>query len=82
MDAQKLAIPLLAFAGGAILGRVLGLKTLVRGAMTAAAVTGMTAQPARITSNTHGRASAGSRRRKSATRSAQRRSAAKKSASA
>jgi hypothetical protein len=65
---------------------VLGLKTLVRGAMTAAAVTGMTAQPARIASNTHGRASgrtsAGTRRRKTTTRAAQRKSAAKKSASA
>ena len=33
MESRKLAIPLLAFAGGAILGRLLGLKTLVRGAM-------------------------------------------------
>jgi hypothetical protein len=77
MDAQKLAIPLLAFAGGAILGRVLGLKTLVRGAMTAAAVTGM-AQPARIGANGHQRATGARRRkptRKSAHRSAQRKSA-------
>ncbi len=41
MDVRKLAIPLLAFAGGAVLGRLLGLKTLMRGAMTAAAVTGL-----------------------------------------
>jgi len=41
MNAQKYAIPLLAFAGGAILGRLLGIKRLVRGAMTLAAVTGM-----------------------------------------
>jgi hypothetical protein len=72
MDAQKLAVPLLAFAGGAILGRLLGLKTLVRGAMTAAAVTGMT-QPTMIGSNGHQR-TAGARRkparRKSAKRSA------------
>jgi len=74
MDAQKLAIPLLAFAGGAILGRVLGLKTL---AMTAAAVTGMAAQPAMITANGHQRAN-GARRRKPA----QRKSAHRKSASA
>ena len=47
MESRKLALPLLAFAGGAILGRLFGLKTLMRGAMTAAAVTGMTsAQPA------------------------------------
>lgn len=46
MDMRKLALPLLAFAGGAILGRVFGLTTLARGAMTAAAVTGMARQPA------------------------------------
>jgi hypothetical protein len=82
MDAQKFAIPLLAFAGGAILGRLLGLKNLVRGAMTAAAVTGMATQPARITSNTHARGAAGPRRRKAVSRGAQRKSAQKKSASA
>ncbi len=74
MDAQKFAIPLLAFAGGAILGRVLGLKTLVRGAMTAAAVTGIASQPAAmIGSNGHQRAATARRkpaRRKSAKRSA------------
>jgi hypothetical protein len=75
MDAQKLAIPLLAFAGGAILGRVLGLKTLVRGAMTAAAVTGMTAQPALLGANGHRRV-ASPRRRKPARRSAHKRAAA------
>lgn len=75
MDAQKLAIPLLAFAGGAILGRVLGLKTLMRGAMTAAAVTGMTAQPAMIASNGHRRV-ASSRRRKPARRGAHKKAAA------
>ncbi len=71
MDAQKLAVPLLAFAGGAILGRVLGLKTLVRGAMTAAAVTGITAQPGMIGPNGHHRTHAARRRpapRKSAHR--------------
>ena len=73
MDAQKLAIPLLAFAGGAILGRVFGLKTLARGAMTAAAVTGI-AQPKMIGSDRHARA-ARSRRRKPARRSAHKRSA-------
>jgi hypothetical protein len=41
MDTRKLALPLLAFAGGAILGRLFGLQTLARGAMAAAAVTGM-----------------------------------------
>ncbi len=77
MNANKLAIPLLAFAGGAILGRVLGLRTLVRGAMTAAAVTGMAAQPM-IGANGH---SAGrTRRRKPTQRAAHRRSAHKKSA--
>jgi len=77
MDAQKLAIPLLAFAGGAILGRVLGLKTLVRGAMTAAAVTGMTAaQPAIAGANGHPRRVAQARRRKPARRSAHKKAAA------
>ena len=77
MDAQKLAIPLLAFAGGAILGRVLGLKTLVRGAMTAAAVTGMTvAQPAMVGANGHQRRVAHARRRKPARRGAHKKAAA------
>jgi hypothetical protein len=75
MDAQKFAVPLLAFAGGAILGRVLGLKTLVRGAMTAAAVTGIASPPAMIASNGHQRAAAARRkpaRRKTASKSAKR----------
>ncbi len=77
MDPRKLAVPLLAFAGGAILGRVFGLKTLMRGAMTAAAVTGMTsAQPALLGPTTQ--RSNVTQRRKPA-RSAARRSATKRS---
>jgi hypothetical protein len=81
MEARKFAVPLLAFAGGAILGRVLGLKTLVRGAMTAAAVTGI-AQPAMIESRSHRRSSSNGthRRRKAVHRGAHRRSPQKKSA--
>jgi len=79
MESHKLALPLLAFAGGAILGRLLGLKTLMRGAMTAAAVTGMTSQPALLGPTTH--RSNGAHRRKP-TRSAARRSTAKRSSSA
>jgi hypothetical protein len=76
MDAQKLAVPLLAFAGGAILGRVLGLKTLVRGAMTAAAVTGIASQPtAMIGPNGHQRVA------RTRPRAARRKSAQKRSAS-
>jgi len=75
MESRKLAIPLLAFAGGAILGRLFGLKTLMRGAMTAASVTGMTSLPALIGPDTH-RANGVHRRR--TTRSASRRSAAKR----
>ena len=75
MDAQKLAIPLLAFAGGAILGRVLGLKTLVRGAMTAAAVTGLAAPPTMIAANGAHRVN-GARRRKPAQRKAAHRKSA------
>jgi hypothetical protein len=79
MEWQKLAVPLLAFAGGAILGRVFGLKTLMRGAMTAAAVTGMTsAQPALLGPATH--RSSGAHRRKTS-RTPARRSAAKRSSS-
>ena len=78
MDAQKLAIPLLAFAGGAILGRLLGLKRLIRGAMTAAAVTGMASQPALIGPNAR-RAANGHRRRKAVHRGAHRKSPQKKS---
>jgi hypothetical protein len=77
MESRKLALPLLAFAGGAILGRLLGLKTLMRGAMTAAAVTGMTTQPALPGPNGH-RAANGTHRRKPV-RTAHRRSPAKKS---
>ena len=80
MESRKLALPLLAFAGGAILGRLLGLKTLMRGAMTAAAVTGMTTQPALLGASTH-RGANGTHRRKPA-RTAHRRTAAKKSSSA
>jgi hypothetical protein len=48
MNNRNLALPLLAFAGGAVLGRLLGLKVLARGAMTAAALTGMATQPALV----------------------------------
>jgi hypothetical protein len=75
METRKLALPLLAFAGGAILGRLLGLKTLMRGAMTAAAVTGVTSRPALLGPDTH--RSNGTHRRKPA-RNAARRSAAKR----
>jgi hypothetical protein len=75
MDSHKLAFPLLAFAGGAILGRLFGLKMLMRGAMTAAAVTGMTsAQPALAGPTTH-RTNGAHRRKPARTR----RSAAKRS---
>jgi hypothetical protein len=80
MESRKLALPLLAFAGGAILGRLLGLKTLMRGAMTAAAVTGVTSRPALIGPNTHRTANSTNRRK--AARGAQRRGAAKRSSSA
>ena len=78
MDTRNLALPLLAFAGGAILGRLLGLKTLVRGAMTAAAVTGMAAQPALVGAGMREMARAPARRR-GATRSARKRVTQKKS---
>ena len=77
MESRKLAIPLLAFAGGAILGRLFGLKTLMRGAMTAASVTGMTSLPALIGPDSE-RSHNGTHRRKP-TRGAARRSAAKRS---
>jgi hypothetical protein len=83
MEARKLALPLLAFAGGAVLGRLLGLKILMRGAMTAASVTGMTSLPALLGPDTHRSTNGanGSHRRKS-TRSTARRGAAKRSSSA
>jgi hypothetical protein len=80
METRKLALPLLAFAGGAILGRVLGLKTLMRGAMTAAAVTGITTRPALVGPNSH-RTTNGAHRRKGA-RGAHRRSPHRKSSTA
>ncbi|MDQ2079069.1 hypothetical protein RA307_02670 [Xanthobacteraceae bacterium Astr-EGSB] len=43
-SSRNLALPLIAIAGGVILGRLLGLKSLAGGAMTAAAVRG-TARP-------------------------------------
>ena len=83
METRKLAVPLLAFAGGAILGRMLGLKTLMRGAMTAAAVTGITTRPALGGPNTHRGANGanGPHRRKSA-RGAHRRRPRRKSSTA
>jgi hypothetical protein len=77
MEARNLAIPLLAFAGGAILGRLLGLKTLARGAMTAAAVTGMVSQPALVGATRP--ATRVPARRRSGTRSARKRPAQKRS---
>ncbi len=79
MEARKFAIPLLAFAGGAVLGRLLGLKTLMRGAMTAAAVTGFTPR-ATLTSNGRQRI-AGAHPRKSGQRTAARKTPRKKSPS-
>lgn len=78
MDARKLAIPMLAFAGGAILGRLFGLKTLARGAMTAAAVTGMVSQPA-LAGATRSATRRIATRRRAATRTARKRPAQKKS---
>ncbi len=80
MESRKLALPLLAFAGGAILGRLLGLKTLMRGAMTAAAVTGLgRAQPALLTASHSVRRAAASRTRKTVHRSARKKTAQRKS---
>ena len=75
MEARKLAVPFLAFAGGAILGRVLGLRNIMRGAMTAAAVTGI-AKPAMLQSR---RRPNGTEQRRKAVRGARRRSSQKKS---
>ena len=41
LDARILAVPALAFFGGALLGRVFGLRGLARGAMTALAFGGI-----------------------------------------
>ena len=80
MEARNLAIPLLAFAGGAILGRLLGLKTLARGAMTAAALTGMVSQPALVgAAATTPRVAARRRSSSRTARSARKRTAQKKS---
>ncbi len=79
MNAQKYAIPLLAFAGGAILGRLLGIKRLVRGAMTLAAVTGMASQPALIGPHARRAPAHAPRRRKAVHRSAHRKTPQKKS---
>jgi hypothetical protein len=72
MDPRNLAIPLLAFAGGAILGRLFGLKTLARGAMTAAAVTGMVSQPALVGSSARTANRSIPARRRTATRTSRR----------
>ncbi len=80
MDARKVAIPLLAFAGGAVLGRVLGLRTLVRGATTAAAVTGIAPRAMLAPASARQTRIGGTRRRKAAQRSAQRKTAHKKTA--
>jgi hypothetical protein len=75
MEARKLALPLLVFAGGAILGRVLGLRRLMRGAMTAAAVTGMTARPALLGVDPPRRTARRSRRRKPTRRTSHKKAA-------
>jgi hypothetical protein len=63
MNTRNLAVPLIAFAGGAILGRLLGLKVLARGAMPAAALTGMASQPALVDLARNGAGSPATRRR-------------------
>ncbi len=78
IESRKFALPLLAFAGGAILGRVLGLKRLMRGAMTAVALTGVTSRPALLGPDTH-RSHSGTRRKTA--RGTSRRSAARRSSS-
>jgi hypothetical protein len=40
-SSRNLALPFLAFAGGVVLGRLLGVKSLAGGTMTAAAVSGI-----------------------------------------
>jgi hypothetical protein len=74
MDLQKFAFPALAFAVGAVLGRIFGLKPLMRGAMTAAAVTGFGSRPALLETRPAVR-----RSRKPTHRAAHKRSAHKKS---
>jgi hypothetical protein len=80
MESRKLAIPLLAFAGGAVLGRLLGLKMLMRGAMTAAAFTGMASQPALVGAGAHRTNGANGTHRRKAVRGTHRRSPAKRPA--
>ncbi len=82
MNMQKLVLPAVAFAVGAILGRLLGLKTLMRGAMTAAAITGIgSAQPALLAAGSAVRRSAHrTRKTKPVHRAARRKTAQRKSA--
>jgi hypothetical protein len=81
MDTRKLVLPAAAFVGGALLGRIIGFKGLVRAGMAALTVANM--------SETTGLLTAGKRdnsgkalQRPARKRSAQRKSAAKKRAHA
>ena len=76
MDLQKYAFPALAFAVGAVLGRIFGIKTLMRGDMTAAAGIGIGSQPALLGEPRHAAARRG---RKTTHRAAHKRTAQKKS---
>lgn len=78
MNARNLALPLLAFAGGAVLGRLLGLKMLARGAMTAAALTGMASPPV-LVDLARDAVGASPPRRRTASRPARKRVAQKRS---
>ena len=81
MEARKLAIPLLAFAGGVPFSGGCRAKTLMRGADDGGRSHWFTAQPVLLGPNGHRRAANGTHRRKPA-RAAHRRSPAKKSSPA
>jgi hypothetical protein len=74
MDTRKLILPAVAFVGGALLGRLIGLKGLIRAGMAALTVANV--------SETAGLLTAGKRppQRKAVQKTARKRSAQRKSA--
>jgi hypothetical protein len=74
MDARKLVLPAAVFVGGALLGRLIGLRGLVRAGMAALTVANMSETAGLLTS------AGKSTNRKTPTKAAPRRSATKKSA--
>ncbi len=77
MRARSLVVPVVAFAGGVVLGRLLGFDSLAGGGPTAAAVSGPSSQPALLEST--GPVTRTAARRRNGARTARKRAAQRRS---